>query len=83
MRVFAVAVRRVGHEYLVCVEGIANAKWLLEQLARSFVFRSARAISEEPGSAVCSFHVPYNSRLSAVHFNKLLTSIPEVLLLSK
>jgi len=83
MNVFAVGVRRVEHEYVVCVDGLANAKWLLGQLARSFVFGSARPIGEEMGSALCTFRVPFDARLPLAGFNKLLTAIPEVRLLSQ
>jgi hypothetical protein len=83
MNVFAVGVRRVEHEYVVCVNGLANAKWLLRQLVRSFVFGSARPIGEETGSALCTFRVPCDARLRHAGFNKLLTALPEVCLLSK
>ncbi len=83
MNAFVVGVRRADHEYLVCVDGIANAKWLLTELARSFVFRSARSIGEKPGSALCTFRVPCDARRPVAWFNKLLASIPEVLLLSE
>jgi hypothetical protein len=83
MNVFAVGVRRVEHEYVVCVDGLANAKWLLSQLARSFVYGSARPIGEETGSALYTFRVPVDARLPLSGLNNLLTAIPEVLLLSK
>jgi hypothetical protein len=83
MNVFAVGVRRLEHEYLVCVDGLANAKWLLRQLARSFVFGSALPIGEEAESALCTFRVPFDARLSLGGFNKLLIAIPEVILISK
>ena len=55
----------------------------LSQLARSFVFGSARPIGEETGSALCTFRVPFDARLPLAGFNKLLTALPEVMLLSK
>jgi len=82
MDVFSVWVRPLGHEYLVCVDGVENAKWLLGQLSRSFVFRSAEPVRDEHGSSLCTFHVPYDSRLTVSRFNKLLSGMPEVTLLT-
>ncbi len=81
MNVFVVGMRRDDHEYVVCVDGLANAQWLLSQLGHSFVFRSARSIAEKPGSALCTFRVPCDARRPLAWFTKLLASIPEVRLL--
>jgi hypothetical protein len=66
---------------MVYVDGIENARWLLDQLARSFVFRSARPILQEQASTICMFQVPRNSMLPYSRFEKLLAAIPRVILL--
>jgi hypothetical protein len=81
MNAFRVWVRPLDYEYLVCVDGLENARWLLEQLARSFVFRSAESINQELSSALCTFQVPCNGMLTFSAFQKLLIAIPEVTLL--
>jgi hypothetical protein len=81
MKAFRVWVRPMDYEYLVCVDGMDNARWLLDQLGRSFVFRSAESISEEENSALCTFQVPCNGLLTFSAFQKLLAAIPEVTLL--
>jgi hypothetical protein len=80
---FSVWVRPLGHEYLVCVDGIENAKWLLSRLSRSFIFRSAEPIRDEYGSSLCTFHVPHDGRLPISQFNRVLSDIPEVSLVAK
>ena len=81
MNAFRVWVTPLDYEYTVCVDGLENARWLLGQLAGSFVFRSARPIYSGEGSTLCSFQVPRNSMLSFSKFQKLLNVIPEVNLL--
>jgi hypothetical protein len=66
---------------MVCVDGMDNARWLLDQLSSSFVFRSAKSINEEENSKLCTFQVPCNSSLPFGRFQKLLAAIPEVILL--
>ena len=81
MNAFRVWVRPLDYEFLICVDGLENARWLLEQLAGSFVFRSAQPISQEQSSSLCTFQVPCGPLLSLAKLHKLLTSIPEVTLL--
>ena len=78
---FRVWVRPLDYEYLVCVDGIQNARWLSDQLGRSFVFRSAQPINQENNSSLCTFQVPCGPLLSLAKLQKLLTAIPEVTLL--
>jgi hypothetical protein len=82
MDAFRVWVRPLDYEYLVCVEGETNARWLLEQLAGSFIFRSARPILMEDSSTLCTFQVPCNALLPYSRFRSVLAGIPEVTLLS-
>jgi hypothetical protein len=58
-----------------------NARWLIDQLGHSFVFRSAQPIYQETSSTLCSFQVPINAQLSLSRFQKILTALPEVTLL--
>jgi len=81
MDTFRVWVRPLDYEYLVCVDGVANARWLLDRLGRSFVFRSSQPISQDVSSTLCTFQVPCGPSLSLTQLQKLLTAIPEVTLL--
>ena len=81
MKAFHVWVTPLDYEYMVCVDGVDNAQWLLGQLAGSFVFRSARPIYHKESSSLCTFQVPRNSRLPFSRFQKLLSAMPEVNLL--
>jgi hypothetical protein len=81
MKAFRVWVRPLDYEYMVCVDGMDNARWLLDQLAGSFIFRSAQPINEEHNSTLCTFQVPSNSQLPFARFQRALAAIPEVTLL--
>ena len=81
MDAFRVWVRPLDYEFLVCVDGVENARWLLDQLGRSFVFRSAQPIYDEVGSTLCTFQVPCGPMLPFSKLRKLLAAIPEVTLL--
>ena len=81
MDTFRVWVRPSDYEFLVCVDGIVNAHWLIDQLGRWFVFRSAQPIFQEQSSTLCSFQVPCNAQLPYSKFQKLLAAMPEVTLL--
>lgn len=78
MGAFFVWVRPLENQHLVCVDGIENAKRLLTQLSRSFVFRSAEPIRVEGSSSLCTFRVPYDANLTFARFNKLLAAMPEI-----
>jgi hypothetical protein len=77
---FRVSVGQLDYEYLVCVDGLANARWLLDRLADSFIFPSAKPIYQEQGSTLCSFQVPRSSLLRFSTFQAMLAAIPEVTL---
>jgi hypothetical protein len=81
MSAFRVWVRPLEYESLICVDGLANARWLLDQLGRSFVFRSAQPISQDVNSTLCTFQVPCGPLLSLTKLQRLLMAIPEVTLL--
>jgi hypothetical protein len=78
---FRVWVRPSDYEFVVCVDGMQNAHWLIDQLGRSFVFRSAQPIYQEESSTLCSFQVPCHAQLPFSTFKKLLAAIPQVRLL--
>ena len=78
---FRVWVRPSDDEFSVCVEGMENARWLVDQLGRSFVFRTAQPIYQESSSTLCSFQVPCNAQLPFAKFQKLLVALPQVTLL--
>jgi hypothetical protein len=81
MQTFRVWVQPLDYEYLVCVDGLKNAQWLLDQLGRSFVFRSSQPISQDTNSPLCTFQVPCGPQLTLTKLQKLLANIPEVTLL--
>jgi len=68
-----------GHVFLV--DGAENARWLLDQLGRSFVFRSAEPISQDVNSTLCKFQVPGGPFVSPGKLQRLLGGMPEVTLL--
>jgi hypothetical protein len=81
MDAFRVWVRPTDYEFLVCVDGVENAHWLIDQLGRSFVFQSAQPIYQEHTSRLCSFQVPRYSQLSFTTFTKMLAAMPQVKIL--
>ena len=80
MQAFRVWTTPLDYEYLICVDGLDNARWLLAALAESFVFGSAQPIGYSEGSPLCTFQVPRNS-LPYSRLQKLLRAMPEVNLL--
>lgn len=81
MEAFRVWATPLDYEYLVCVDGMDNARWLLAELAGSFVFCTAQPIHHNEGSSLCTFQVPRDSMLPFSKLQKLLRAIPEVKLL--
>jgi hypothetical protein len=78
MNAINVWLRPLGDFCRVRVDGIENARWLLDRLSQSFVFKTFEPFAETMGSSVCSFQVPYNPPLSRSKFERLLAAIPEV-----
>ena len=62
----------------VRVDGILNARWLLNRISQSFVFKSSEPMDEDVATAFTSFQVKYSSQMSSSGFTKLLAAIPEV-----
>ena len=82
MNVFRVWVRSSEGNCRLRVDGISNARWLLNRLGHSFVFKTAAPMNEEDGSSCCSFHVAYSSQTSRRGLTRLLAAIPEVKLMT-
>lgn len=73
---FRVWVQPMDYEYRVSVEGVANAGWLINELSRSFIFKSALPLAKDRQNAVCSFQVPYNALLPFTVFRRILAAMP-------
>ena len=78
MNAFRVWVRPMVSVCKVRVDGIRNAKWLVNRLSQSFVFKSSEPMDDDLATACSSFQVQYNSQVSRSTFEKLLAAIPEV-----
>lgn len=83
MNSFNVWIRPLGSNCRVRVDSIKNAKWLLDRLSRSFVFKSSEPINEDRSSSFSDFRVPYSSQMCHRTFEKLLSAIPEVRLMTE
>jgi hypothetical protein len=79
---FRVWVRPLGSSCRVRVDGRKNADWLLGRLSRSFAFKSCEPVANEDLSSCCTFRIMYTSQMSRPTFDRLITSIPEVALMS-
>ena len=82
MNTFPVWLRPLGSAWRVRVDGTRNARWLLDRLGRSFVFKTSDPMTEEEGSSCCTFRVAHNSQMSRRGFERLLGAIPEVILMT-
>jgi hypothetical protein len=78
MSTFRVAICPLHNACRVRVAGMQNARWLLTQLSRSFVFKSSAPIDDNAEAACSTFQVPYGSQMSHVKFERLLAGIPQV-----
>jgi hypothetical protein len=83
MNAMRVWVRPVDDECRVRVDGIENARRLLDLLSQSFIFKSSEPIRQEPGSSLCTFQVTYNPPSSRSKFERLLARTPEVTLMAE
>jgi hypothetical protein len=68
---------RTGH-CTVRVSGTKNARWLLDRLARSFVFKNSEAIHDDDALLTSTFQVSHSSQTPYLNFVRLLVAIPEV-----
>ena len=77
---FAVWIRHEGYACRVRVAGIENARWVLDRLSESFVFRTSEPIQKAELPAYCTFCVAHGSQLSHRKLESLLIAIPGVML---
>lgn len=78
MNRFSVWIRPLVSDCRVRVDGMQNARWLLDRLSQSFVFKSCEPINEDLGSSSADFRVLYGSQVSRSSLEKLLAAIPQV-----
>ena len=81
MSLFHVWIRPLSSACRVRVDGMQNAKWLLNRLSESFVFKTSEPLDDDVATACSSFQVQYGSQMSGPKFAKLLAGIPEVYLM--
>jgi len=81
MNMFRVWIRPLGEGCRVKVDGMQNARWLLDRLSQSFVFKSSESIIDDEASSCSTFRVAYSSQNPRSRFEKLLAAIPEVKLI--
>jgi hypothetical protein len=83
MNRFHVWIRPLVNACGVRVEGLKNARWLLNRLSQAFVFKNSEPMNETDFFPCCTFRVAYSSQMCLPTFQKLLASIPEVILLAE
>jgi hypothetical protein len=76
LETFRVWTRALGSCCRLRVEGLANTRWLIARLAKSFAVEDQPV--EEACTACCTFEVPYGPQLSRSQLDRLLAAIPEV-----
>ena len=81
MSLFHVWIRPLSNACRVRVDGMLNARWLLNRLSESFVFKNSEPLDDNTETACSSFQVQYSSEMSGPKFAKLLAGIPEVYLM--
>jgi hypothetical protein len=81
MSLFHVWIRPLSNACRVRVDGMLNARWLLNRLSESFVFKNSEPLDDNTKTACSSFQVQYSSEMSGPKFAKLLAGIPEVYLM--
>ena len=74
-------IRPLSNVCLVRVEGVKKVDWLLKRLSQSFVFKTSEPVNEVESSPCSTFRLAYNSRMPRAQLERLLASIPGVLLM--
>ena len=77
MKAFNVWISRMDGASRLRVDGLENTNWLLRRLSDYFVFKTSEPLRGVPDSPDYTFHVAYNSQMTGLQFEKLLTGIPE------
>ena len=78
MNRFRVWLRPLNSGCKVRVDDVKSARWLLNRLSQSFVFKNSEAMNEDEFFPACVFAVAYGSQMSHPLFWKLLHGISEV-----
>lgn len=76
MESFRVLVQQMDYEYRVTVEGAANAGWLITELSRAFIFKSALPMASDRDASLHSFQVPLTALLPFAAFRRILSAMP-------
>lgn len=77
----AVFIKNEGYACRVSVEGLDNARWVVDRLSQSFVFKTSEPMLEGVRPARCTFRVAYDSQLSHRKLSGLLSALPGVRLI--
>jgi hypothetical protein len=83
MNRFRVWLRPLAGSCMVRVDGFKNARWLLNRLSQSFVFKTSQAIYDDEAASCSTFYVQYNSQTPFSGFEKAMGTIREVNLMSE
>ncbi len=83
METFRIWLRPLGDSCRVRIDGIANARWLLDRLKGTVAFQPFVPDVEASELERCTFRVPCNSRAAASRLQTLLTALPEVRLMTE
>lgn len=78
LRQVQVRIRRQDGTCRVSVDDLDQARWLLDRLTESFVFKTCEPVLEDEVSGCCIFRVACNSQTSLSRLNSLLAAISEV-----
>ena len=81
MDVFSVRITRLDGSTDIHVDGLENTNWLLGRLSGFFVFKTCDPIRAVANTSAYAFRVAYNSQLSGLRLERLLTGIAEVKLI--
>lgn len=64
------------------VDGLQNARWLINRLSQSFVFKTSEPMYDDLTSGCANFAVQYSSLMPRLKCERLLAGIPEVTLIA-
>ena len=81
MRTVRVAVLDQVHSYVVLVDSIQDAVWLIGRLSLVFILRSRQDIQRvSDGGSHCTFEIAAQPWLSCERLNESLRALPRVVL---
>jgi len=82
MQTIRVAVQDLSDAYLIRVDSLPEATWLLARLSHAFVFKSASDVQRAAGSLDYTFEIPALPWLTCDRLKELLAAMPRVSLIS-